>query len=145
MISLKNTNKEAGAIWSIPDLSSMLDIFFILLFFLMMIVGSIFQTLEIKLPQSLSADLPPLKEEKKIVLEIGAKSYALNGHKFSDFSELKSRFPSLLKAKPDHKLLIAGEKSISIERLLQVLSYLQSQNIALANIVMQSTGNPPAP
>ena len=109
----------------------------------MMIVGSIFQTLDIRLPQSVSTQLPLLGNEKKIVLEIGAQSYALNGQRLADLAALKSHFPAVLKAKPNHKLLIAGEKSISMERLLQVLSYLQSQNVELANIVMQNKSGPP--
>ena len=143
MISLRDTNTQEQSNLSVPDLTSMLDIFFILLFFLMLIVGSVFQTLDIKLPKSVSTQLPLLESEKKILLEIGVEGYALNGQKLADFAELKSRFPAVLKSKPDHKLLIAGEKSISMERLLQVLTYLQSQNVELANIIMQNKSQLP--
>ena len=138
MISLKNEMADEQDHLSMPDLTSMLDIFFILLFFLMMIVGNMFQTLDITLPQSVSEQLPHLENEKRIILEIGTKSYALNGQRIHDFSELKSRFPLARKARPDHKIIVAGEKSISMERFLQVLSYLRSQNVDLANIVMQN-------
>ena len=143
MISLRDTDTQEESNLSVPDLTSMLDIFFILLFFLMLIVGSVFQTLDIKLPKSISTQLPLLESEKKILLEIGVEGYALNGQKLADFSELKLRFPAVLKSKPAHKLLIAGEKSISMERLLQVLTYLQSQNVELANIIMQNKSQLP--
>ena len=143
MISLKAIHHKEQENLSVPDLTSMLDIFFILLFFLMMIVGNIFQTLDIKLPQSISTQLPLLEHEKKIILEIGPEKYALNGQSLSNFSDLKSHFPLVRKANPNYKLLIAGEKSIPMERLLEVLSYLQSQNVELANIVMQHKSSSP--
>ena len=142
MIHFKNSNSHEVTNLAIPDLTSMLDIFFILLFFLMMIVGSVFQTLTVTLPESLSNKLSLIKTEQNIILEIANKGYTLDGKFFKSFSNLKSEFPRLKKEKAKHKLMIAGEKNLSLEKFLQVLNYLQSQNITIANILMQKNTSP---
>ena len=142
MIHLKDSNSHDTAKLAIPDLTSMLDIFFILIFFLMMIIGSVFQTLTVKLPESLSNKLPLITTKQNIILEITNKGYTLNGKFFKSFSKLKSEFPRLKKENAKHKLMIAGEKNLSLEKFLQVLNYLQSQNITIANILMQKNKSP---
>ena len=108
----------------------------------MMIVGSVFQTLTVTLPESLSNKLSLIQTEQNIILEIANKGYTLDGKFFKSFSNLKSEFPRLKKEKAKHKLMIAGEKNLSLEKFLQVLNYLQSQNITIANILMQKNTSP---
>ena len=138
MIYLSNS-QEPLSTWQVvlPDLTSMLDILFILLVFFMLTVGTVFQSLDLKLPSSVMQDIPQDNLKKHIVLEIGHGRYAVDGKPVMDFQKFKVLVVQHIKDKQDHEVIIAGDKNISIERLLKVLTYLQSQGIEAANILMQ--------
>jgi biopolymer transport protein ExbD len=116
----------------------MLDIIFILLVFFILTAGSVFQSLDLKLPSSVTKEIPVLDAPKHIMLEIRENNYAIDGYVMPDFSALQTHIPIIVKEKPEHELVIAGDKKVAIERLLQVLTYLQSEGIEAANILMQN-------
>ena len=138
MIYISNS-QEPLSTWQavLPDLTSMLDILFILLVFFMLTVGTVFQSLDLKLPSSVRQDIPQENLKKHIILEIGHGRYAVDGKSVIDFQQFKVLVVQHIKDKQDHEVIIAGDKNISIERLLKVLTYLQSQGIEAANILMQ--------
>lgn len=125
-----------------PDLTPMLDILFIMLVFFMLTAGAVFQSLDLKLPSSVSDELSLVDEPKHMMLEIHAQAYVLDGQAIDDFDQLKAAVAAGVAANPGHELIIAGDKHISIERLLRVLTYLQSQGNQAANILMQHSDTP---
>ena len=141
MIDLAQSQKQLST-WQfvLPDLTSMLDILFILLVFFMLTIGSVYQSLDLKLPSSAMEEIPQENLSKKIMLEIGNDRYALDGKLIKEFEQFKKAVIEVIQKKPQHELVIAGDKNISIERLLNVLTYLQSQCIEAANILMQDEG-----
>ena len=120
-----------------PDLTPMLDILFIMLVFFILTAGAIYQSLDLTLPSSAMEELNLLNEPKHIMLEIREHDYALDKQTINKFEELQNVIPEKIKQNPGHELIIAGDKHTSIERLLKVLTYLQSQGIQAANILMQ--------
>lgn len=136
MIKLDETDDTVLSDFA-PDLTPMLDILFILLVFFILTAGAVFQSLELTLPENVSEELELAHEPKHIMLEIRAQNYALDGEEFSTLDDLKDRVSKAVRAKPDYELIVAGDKQASIERLLNVLTYLQSQGIDAANILMQ--------
>jgi biopolymer transport protein ExbD len=137
MIKLQHNHESTSVYDLAPDLTPMLDILFIMLVFFMLTAGSVFQSLDLKLPSSVMEELTILNEPEHIMLEIHQNKYALNNKSIKTFDELRQAIPALLKDKPDYELIIAGDKRIAIERLLKVLTYLQSEGIDAANILMQ--------
>lgn len=138
MIKSQQYNNSVSDNELAPDLTPMLDILFIMLVFFMLTAGAVFQSLELKLPSSVMEELTLLNEPKHIMLEIRENSYSLDNNAIDSFDDLRKAIPELIKEKPDYELIIAGDKRISIERLLKVLTYLQSQGIDAANILMQN-------
>ncbi|SMN12083.1 Biopolymer transport protein ExbD1 [uncultured Candidatus Thioglobus sp.] len=118
------------------DLTPLLDIMFILLVFFMLTSGNIAQSLKMVLPENVQKALPNMNANKHILLEIGKKSYALDGKKFKHFSQL----PGLLKNKDlnKNKLVIANDKDTRVETFLQVLTFLQQSGIKNTNILMKN-------
>ncbi|SMN01378.1 Biopolymer transport protein ExbD1 [uncultured Candidatus Thioglobus sp.] len=118
------------------ELTPLLDIMFILLVFFMLTSGNIAQSLKLTLPENVQKSLPNMNADKHILLEIGKKSYALDGKKFKHFSQL----PSLLKNKDlnKNKLIIASDKDTRVEILLQALTFLQQSGIKNTNILMKN-------
>lgn len=128
---------EAGLHDLMPDLTPMLDILFILLVFFMLTAGAVYQSIEITLPSSVQEELSLVNEPKHIMLEIRADRFVVDGEQMLTLAALKQRMPTVIAQKPDYELVVAGDKSMPIERLLKVLTFLQSQGIATANILMQ--------
>ena len=137
MITLDSNGSDEQEISAIPDLTSLLDILFILLVFFILSAGASYRSLDLTLPKSVSADTTSPTSQKHIMLEIRTGGYAVDGKDAPTFEQLKSDLLKVLHAKPDFKLVVAGDKSASIERLLNVLTFLQSNGIKAANILMQ--------
>ncbi|NVJ93139.1 MAG: biopolymer transporter ExbD [Methylocystaceae bacterium] len=121
----------------VPDLTPMLDILFILLVFFILTAGATFQALELSLPESVTEQQNIAAEQKHIMLEIRPEGYALDGKPIMTFDVLQNEISKTIKASPGHELIVAGDKNASLERLLHVLTYLQSQGIQAANILMK--------
>ena len=119
-----------------PDLTPMLDILFILLVFFILTAGAVAQSLELTLPSNVSEELELITPQKHIMVEIRNNDYAVDGKRVEKFADLKNILQSNVKNNPNHEVIIAGDRNISIERLLAVLTYLQSRGIQAANILM---------
>ncbi len=138
MIDLDTDESHGVALRDIaPDLTPMLDILFMLLVFFLLTAGSVLQSLELNLPSAVEEELADVRTPKHILLEIRTETYALDGEEMPDFAALKETLDSAVAAKPEHELIVAGDRKIAIERLLRVLTYLQSRGIDAANILMQ--------
>ncbi len=120
-----------------PDLTPLLDILFILLVFFMLSARVALQSLDITLPSSVAGSLSPINQSAHILLEIQEQAYVLDGEKISDFRQLETAISGLTLARPSDEIIIAGDRRISIARLLKVLAYLRSQGIEAANILME--------
>lgn len=118
------------------DLTPILDIVFILLIFFMLTSGNVTQSLNISLPENVQQALPTIETSNNIILEVSINSYALDGKKFKRFHKLDE----LIKNKDfvKNKLIIASDKGVSVEKILEVLTYLQQNGIKNTNILMKN-------
>lgn len=142
MIRLFQQDPHDGSLRDLaPDLTPMLDILFILLVFFMLTAGVVFQSLNLKLPETASDDIPMLDAPMHIMVEVRKGGYAIDGKKQADFTALKQSIVAAIKESPKSELVIAGDKEASIEKLLSLLTYLQSEGIEAANILMKQERN----
>ncbi|MAZ02377.1 MAG: hypothetical protein CMN56_04500 [Sneathiella sp.] len=143
MITLQSEDPHDGTLRDLaPDLTPMLDILFILLVFFLLTVGTVLKSLDLKLPSAVEEELTQVNEPRHIMLEIRESSYAIDGEQINNFVELKTALPKIIAEKPGYELIVAGDRRIAIERLLRVLTFLQTQGIDAANILMQKETNP---
>ncbi|MFT5703696.1 MAG: biopolymer transport protein ExbD [Rickettsiales bacterium] len=139
MINLKHAHSHHELFEDLaPDLTPMLDIIFILLVFFMLTYGAVFKSLDLNLPASVAENQMFLNEESNITLEIYKDYFALDGEKISDFNVLKTAIIAAVENDNEAKFVIASDKEVSIEKLLKLLTYLQSQGITNANILMKN-------
>lgn len=139
MIHLHSNDPHDGTLRDLaPDLTPMLDILFILLVFFMLTAGAVFQSLDLNLPSSVTEELSTVNEPKHIMLEIKQDGYTIDGEALKTLEQLKQAVPKAIQVKKEHQLIIASDKDIPIEQLLRVLTYLQSQGIQAANILMKN-------
>ena len=119
----------------VPDLTPMLDILFILLVFFMLTAGQVLQSISIQL-SSTEENLSGV-QDKHVLLEISQHSFALNGEKIEQYGVLEESVRQFINDKPNRAWLIASDKNIPVERVLKILTLLQSQGIQVANILMR--------
>lgn len=119
------------------DLTTLLDIMFILLVFFILTAGVSYRALDLTLPAAASEETEPAKASHHIMLEIKTDGYALDGKTFENFETLKTEIAPLLQKEADKELVIAGDRNVSLERLLELLTFLESRGIDAANILMQ--------
>lgn len=119
-----------------PDLTPMLDILFILLFFLMLSSGIIFKSLNVDLPKSSNKNLKQIDNPNHLVLEIHPDFYLINQQKADNFVSLKRIIDDISFSNSNKDFVIAGDKNVSLERFLEILTYLQTKNIQTANILI---------
>lgn len=120
----------------LPDLTAMLDILFILLVFFLLTAGTAFHTLDLDLPATKSSSLPVANKAKTILLEVKKDGYMLDKKPIAEMAALEQAIPEVMAASGNSKLIVAGDKAISIERFLEVLTFLRVNGIEAADILM---------
>ncbi|MCY4324455.1 MAG: biopolymer transporter ExbD [Betaproteobacteria bacterium] len=119
------------------DLTALLDILFVLLVFFMLTAGIALQSLDLKLPASDKANLPAPVPGAAAVLEIRPAGYAIDGQLVSDLDQLGALLAASSSDR-NRRLIIAGDRDIPLQRLLEVLTYLKGQGVEAASILMQN-------
>ena len=141
MIALRQSPENEGLLKDlIPDLTPMLDILFILLVFFMLTIGQVFESMDLTLPKSTAQEIQKTQMDNMIVLSLGypENSYAINNKKFEDIGSFKTEILKTVEDNPEQKIILAGDRTVSLERLLNILTFLNDNGIQTANILMQS-------
>lgn len=137
MISLPSQPSHSATLHDLaPDLTPMLDILFILLVFLMLSTGAVFQAFELELPSAAQERTPIFDSKQEITLEIRRHGYGLNGQSIADFDQLKAALSQTMGADPDQGIIVAGDRDTPLEQLLRVLTYLESEGATKVDILM---------
>jgi biopolymer transport protein ExbD len=124
-----------------PDLTTLLDIMFILLVFFILTAGASYRTLELKLPSPVENAPLAAAANKHRILEIRPSGYALDGVIYGTSHALKKAVKSGLIDQKKQDFVVAGDRSVSLERLLDILTFLEANGVSAANILMQKKGS----
>lgn len=127
------------------DLTPLLDIIFIVLVFLLLTANVRIQSMDITLPEVADTASPAPAVQENLTLHLFAHEpyWALGEQKFSDWDAfrraiLAARAHSQTAATaPD--IIIAADRDASTERLLNLLNFLQRQNIPAAQILTKGS------
>ncbi|MEH6632556.1 MAG: biopolymer transporter ExbD [Halopseudomonas aestusnigri] len=137
-----STDHPSEADSLLPDLTPMLDVLFILLVFLILTANSANFSIEVDLPQPQEA---VLKQASSSAITITLRSpkddrtslWELDGSSFQDWKDMRKALQTSLQQAPDQPVVIAGDKSASIEHLILVLSFLETQGRTAAEILLE--------
>lgn len=138
---IRQLTRSAGRSDFMPDLTAMMDILFILLVFFLLTAGTAFHKLELNLPATKSKTLPVASKSKTLLLEVKDSEYLLAKQPVADLEDLAEQLPKLMADNPGSKLIVAGDKAISLERFLEVLTFLRVKGIDAADILMTDKQN----
>lgn len=136
-----NSNSERDGIISdlLPDLTPLLDVMFMLIIFLVLTTNAMQQVFDISLPEDKEDVLEVLTENDtvKITIFVENKQWALNEEKFDDFAKFKTELVKAYKASKKKHVVVFGDKSATIDRLMELLTFMRSEGIEAADIVMK--------
>lgn len=118
------------------DLTPMIDILFILLVFFLLTAGTTLRALDLELPKNVTEDLQPVDAPKHVLLQIKQDGFKIDNQEFVDFTALKAALPDVIRTHPEHELIIASDRRVDVDRLMTVLTHLQSMGISAANILL---------
>lgn len=123
------------------DMTPLIDIIFIVLVFLLLTANVPLQSLHLDVPSAPNAHLTPITEQKKMTINVMPSSpqWAINGQGYDHWSEFEAAFNTSFKTQPDVNIIIAADKSASIEPLMRALSLLQQHEIKNTQVLMEQS------
>lgn len=136
-----NSNSERDGIISdlLPDLTPLLDVMFMLIIFLVLTTNAMQQVFDISLPEDKDDVLEVLSENDTIKITIFSEGgqWAINEQKFADFADFKSKLVTVYSSSKKKHVIVFGDKSATIDRLMELLTFMRSKGIEAADIVMK--------
>ena len=123
----------------LADLTPLLDVIFIVLVFLMLSANVAPLALPVDLPTQ-GAELAEAVDETRTVtvsLTNDSAGWGLDGKPYDNWASLSADLISARSENPDLKVIIAGDRNVPMEKLVQLLSFLQGQQWPAASILME--------
>ena len=140
MINIDSDSQREGIISDlVPDLTPLLDVMFMLIVFLVLTTNTMQQVFDVTLPEDKEDTLEVLTENDTIKITIFSEgeSWAIDDQKFEDFEEFKKTLMRIYNKSSQKKVIVYGDKSATIDRLMNLLTFLRSKGIETADIVME--------
>lgn len=125
----------------LPDLTSMLDILFIVMVFLLLIVNIPVKTLEIDVPKTEHSQPLASVSQSPITVNVLPNSpyWGIDGTTYDTFEAFTQALTQAL-AKNSQPLLVGADDLAPAGKMLQLLAYLKTQNIKNTHILMEEQG-----
>ena len=139
MIVFREDAKADGIFqYLMPDLTPLIDILFILLVFFLLSIAPQVRILDLQLPVSDHAAYTA--HEPQLLLEITPSDYAVGGNRMATLNEMEASLLRIISKHPDLPVVLAADRHVSVQKLLLVLSTLQTQGISAASIMLRAEG-----
>ncbi len=120
-----------------PDLTPLLDVMFMLIVFFLLTANAVPYALDVNLPEDNEDITQAVEDPDMLSVTLLPKEF---GWKINDVSyEEENEFKNALKVKviENKKIIIIGDKDVSMDKLLQIMAFLRKNNIEAADIVMK--------
>ncbi len=121
-----------------PDLTALLDVIFLLLVFFILTANSVEHTLELDLPEQGADQAKPVENPETITLSlfVDENRWAIEGRELDRWETVEKAMIKIRNERPDVDVIIAADRRVAVERLLQVLAFLQREAVHTAQIQM---------
>lgn len=130
-----NSSIEAGA-FVFPDLTALLDVIFILLVFLLLTSQIAPQALKVELPEAEAVENLVIEDDITITLYAEKEHWALNGREYRHWLNFSAALSQMVNEKPKASIIVAGDKQVSLQQLLQVFDWLKQNNLSAAEVLV---------
>ncbi len=119
-----------------PDLTPLLDVMFMLLIFFILTANAVPYALDVNLPEDAEEITQAISDPDmlSVTLLVGDLGWKINGTNYLIETEFRANLKS--RAQGNKRVVIIGDKEVSMQKLLSVLAFLRKNNIETADIVM---------
>lgn len=138
MIKVKQSERAEIFNDFIPDLTPLLDVLFILIFFLILTTNTLPYKIDLELPQDKEDVAEVSNQPNNLIIKILAenKGWFIAEQKFLDFANFKNNLISNYQ-KNQQQVVIMSEPQVAVEQFIDLLLFLQKNNIQTADILVQ--------
>lgn len=121
-----------------PDLTPLLDIIFIVMVFLLLTANIHIQTMKVAIPTTQDSEVLNSPNKPVIAVNILFEKpfWAINNNQYHSWDEFSEALLLLHKQKPKQSIIIGADKNSPVEKTLQLLAFLQRNNINATRIIM---------
>lgn len=135
MIEIPKDQRGSLASDLLPDLTPLLDVMFMLIVFFILTANAVPLAMDITLPEDKDGVIRPLEESViTVTLLPKGQGWKINDQPYTHEAAFKAAL--VTKTASGDPLVIAGDKDVSMDRLLSLLTFLRAQNIEAADIIM---------
>lgn len=123
-----------------PDLTPLLDLIFIVLVFLLLTANIQIKSMEVSIPQTQDHEVlsPPDKDVITVNIHAQDSLWAIEGIPYSNWNQFAEVLVTTINNQPNKSLVIAADKSASVQSMLRLLAFLQKNQINATNIIMDN-------
>lgn len=134
-----SAEREGIATDLLPDLTPLLDVLFMLIIFLVLTSNSLTKAFDIAVPEDSEGVAHDVNDQHTLSITIfsDAGKWAINDQEFNNKDDFKQAFIEEHEKQPDANVIVYGQKSAPIDKLMAVLTFLRTKNIENADIVME--------
>jgi biopolymer transport protein ExbD len=139
MITLPDNKRESIAADLMPDLTPLLDVMFMLIVFFILTANTVPFALDVHLPEDRDAVTHALEDTDVISVSLlpDDAGWKINDVLYESESAFKATLAEQHKSSPDKNLIIIGDRAVSMEKLLDLLTFLRKNEIPAADIIME--------
>lgn len=138
MIHVDNQQNK-GFTALLVDLTPMIDILFIVLVFFILTANPVEHALKVDLPTKGAEQAQALIAKSSIQITLFTEGkWAVNEQEFTEWPATKVAFKIALSDAPKSEIVIATARKIPVEQLLELMAFLQQENLQAAQILMNA-------
>jgi len=140
VIGVKNNASKSS--FFVPDMTALLDVIFILLVFLLLTANTVPKVLQVDLPQKGKSQAVALELSNQISITLFSEDnrWGLDSEEYVNWLvfeiALNEKIRTLKSAQKEPQIIIAGDKQAPLEKVMQLFSWLQGNDLSVAQVMM---------
>ena len=137
MIRVAQADEPQGSL--LPDLTPLLDVIFIVLVFLMFSANTVPMALPVDLPKAGAEQAEAVDKPKTVAVNLlnSGEPWAIDSVRYEQWDQFSDALLARREADPELSVVVAGDRDVPMEKLVQLLGFLQAQEWSAASIMME--------
>lgn len=120
----------------VPDLTPLIDVMFMLIVFLVLTTNSLPHVFDVALPEDQEGVTQIEEDLQSIVVSLHADGgYSIDHTRYDALHAFKTALQKRLTKQ--RSVVVYGDKQVTLDQLLGVLTFFRAQGVEVADIVMQ--------
>ncbi|MCK6264190.1 biopolymer transporter ExbD [Vibrio sp. ZSDE26] len=121
-----------------PDLTPLLDIIFIVMVFLLLTANIDIKTMDVDIPATKQESVLTNIDSEVITINLllDAPHWAIEQATYEDWETFSKALIKVTTMSPKKSVVIGSDKNVPVEKMLQLLAFMQTKSISATSIIM---------